>query len=230
MSVRAPIPVAVSLEGGTVVRGHEWSHDGPPVVFLHDLGADLDAWGSVPETVAAAGFRVISLDLPGHGLSDGEPDAGSLSDRVDDILREVRGSFGPVALVATGATAEVLLRHDATTGAPVHVMLSPSPLDPAGIDWRVTTAAMRLILSGTLNEAAHGYVEGIYPKLRGQRMLITGASEAAGPELLNDQPQLVEHLIMFVRQYLVGHHLEWIAAHAEQIEAAGRRRATAGDE
>lgn len=225
MAVRAPIPVAIRLEGGLVIRGHEWSHDGPPVVFLHDLAGDLDTWGSVPETVAASGFRVISLDLPGHGLSDGEPEPDALADRVDEMLREVRGSFGPVALVASGATAEILLRHDAGTGAPVQIMVSPSPLDPAGIDWRATTSAMRLILSGTLNEAAHGYVDGIYPKLRGQRMLITGASEAAGPALLEDQPQLVEHLIMFARQYLVGHHLEWIAAHAEQIEAARSQRA-----
>ena len=42
----APVPVAIRLPDGLVLRGHEWPVDGPAVVFLHDHGDDLDAWGS----------------------------------------------------------------------------------------------------------------------------------------------------------------------------------------
>lgn len=229
-STSPPVPVAIRLEDDAVLRGHEWSTNGPAVVFVHDIGVDLDAWGRITGQVAAKGFRVISVDLPGHGLSDGDVDAGALAGQIDLMVKEIRGSFGPVALVAYGAVAELLLGHDESTGAPIQVMISPSPLNPAGIDWSVTTSATRLILSGTLNETAHGHVEAIYPKIRGQRLLITGASTKVGPELLVDQPQLLEHLTVFVRRYLVGHHLHWISEHADQVRALGDRQEDATDD
>lgn len=222
MKVAAPIPVVIRLADDLLLRGQEWSHDGPAVVFVHDLGDDLDVWATVAARLAGVGFRVISMDLPGHGLSDGEPDVEALPGQIVAMLGEVRASFGPVALVAYGAVAEVLLRLGSADGAPVQVLVSPSPLDPLGINWARTAPAMRLIISGTLNDVAHSYVAAIYPKIRGQRLMVTGASTATGPYLLSEQTQLVEHLILFVRQYLVPYQLDWIAAHTDEIKAAVR--------
>lgn len=222
-----PLPIAIRLDSDVVLRGHEWSVDGPAVLFLHDLGDDLDSWGSITGRVADHGFRVISVELPGHGLSDGDVDLAALGQQIGMMLREVCGSFGPVAVATYGSVAELLLDHGDSTGVPVQVMVSPSPLHPAGIDWAATTHASRLVLSGTLNAGAHGHVEAIYPKLLGPHMLVTAASAATGPDLLADQPQLLEHLVMFVRRYLTGPHLQWIAEHADQIEAAGAHQQTA---
>jgi len=46
---------------------------GPPVVFLHGLGASMYAWRRNLAAVAAAGFRVIAFDNRGFGLSDKPP-------------------------------------------------------------------------------------------------------------------------------------------------------------
>lgn len=40
------------------------------VVFLHGFGGDHANWALVQGAVAAAGYRTIALDLPGHGASD----------------------------------------------------------------------------------------------------------------------------------------------------------------
>lgn len=227
MSGAAPLPVAVRLRDGLVLRGHEWSRDGPPVVFVHDLGDDLDAWGPVTGRVAEQGFRVISLELRGHGLSDGELDADAVLDDMVRMLAEVKASFGPVALVAYGSVTETLLFMDDLCGAPVQVMVAPLPRKREQIDWRTTRPATRLVLRGALNVPTTEHVDFIYPRMRGQNLQVTGASDRAGPALLMDQPQLVEHMVMFLRRYLTGHHLSWIADHADQIEAVRAARSAA---
>lgn len=215
----APLAVAVRLRDGLILRGHEWSRDGPPVVFVHDFGDDLDTWGPLTGRVAEHGFRVISLELRGHGLSDGEPDGESVLEDMVRMLAEVGASFGPVALVTYGSVTDALLFMDDQCGAPVQVMVSPLPRDREPIDWRTTRPATRLVLRGALNEAVADHVSFIYPRMRGQNLQVTGASDRTGPDLLLDQPQLVEHMVMFLRRYLTGHHLSWIADHSEQIEA-----------
>ena len=215
-----PIPVAIRLpEEGLVLRGHEWSMDGPAVLFLHDLGDDLDAWGSVTEGLAQQGFRVISVELRGHGLSDGEPDPTRLRDDLVALLGEVSGSFGPVALVAYGRITELMLFLNEDQGVPVQVMVAPLPMESEPIDWRTTRSALRLVLKAAFNEPVAQHVNFIYPRMKGQNLQVTGATDQEGPALLVDHPQLMEHLVMFLRRYLTGHHLNWISEHAEQIKA-----------
>lgn len=43
---------------------------GPAVLLLHGLGTSLVTWARNIEPLAAAGYRVLALDLPGHGDSD----------------------------------------------------------------------------------------------------------------------------------------------------------------
>ena len=219
--------MAIRLPDGLVLRGHEWPADGPAVVFVHDLDDDLDAWGPVTAEVASHGLRVISVELRGHGLSDGEPDPDLLGQDLTALLGEIAASFGPVALVSYGRVTESMLFLNQDHGAPVQVMVSPLPVAPEEIDWRVTRPAMRLVLKGALNEEVERQVGFIYPRMMGPKLQVSAADDAAGPRLLQEQPQLIEHLLTFLRRYLTGHHLGWIAEHADQIEKARAERQAA---
>lgn len=42
---------------------------GTPVVLVHGIGHRRNAWGSVPDLLAARGFEAICVDMPGHGIS-----------------------------------------------------------------------------------------------------------------------------------------------------------------
>lgn len=42
---------------------------GPVIVFVHGLGARADRWRSNLEPIAAAGYRCVAIDLPGHGFA-----------------------------------------------------------------------------------------------------------------------------------------------------------------
>lgn len=44
--------------------------EGPPVVFVHGLGARADRWRHNLESIASNGYRCVAIDLPGHGFAD----------------------------------------------------------------------------------------------------------------------------------------------------------------
>jgi pimeloyl-ACP methyl ester carboxylesterase len=60
-------PVRVATGGKT----HD--SDAPGVVLIHGSGMDRTTWQMQSRWLAHHGFRVAAVDLPGHGLSGGEP-------------------------------------------------------------------------------------------------------------------------------------------------------------
>ena len=50
--------------------------DAPPVLLVHGWGASIYMWRDWFARLAAAGYRVVALDLPGHGLSDKPSEEG----------------------------------------------------------------------------------------------------------------------------------------------------------
>jgi pimeloyl-ACP methyl ester carboxylesterase len=61
------------FEGLHLVADVRGDPDATPVLFLHGGGQTRHAWGSTAETVAAQGWRTVTLDLRGHGDSDWAP-------------------------------------------------------------------------------------------------------------------------------------------------------------
>ena len=210
-SASRPYPIEIALSDGTVLRGIEHPADGPPLLFVHDLGEDLDTWGSVAPAVRKAGFRVICLELRGHGLSDGEPDPSATVDDVTGALAEVQGAFGPCGLVVHGTVARAAFELGGEHGAPVHAVISPAP--GSGNDDIGPVTSMRVVFTGAHDEPVHEHVRATHPKMRGQNMWISTGTALRGPALLQEHPHLVEQLVMFMRRHLTAHHLAWIAEH-----------------
>ena len=126
----SPVPVEVVGQNGLSLRGLEWPTPGPPVIFVHDYGADLDQWESLTVGLARKGFRVVSLELSGHGLSDGEPDPDSILEDVETMVVQTSRTWGPLGLVTTGESARGAIRVGAAQGAAVQILISPPPLEP----------------------------------------------------------------------------------------------------
>ena len=55
-----------------------------PIVFLHSLGTDHRIWDAVASRCAGRG--TLTIDLPGHGLSDLPPDPTTIARLADTIL------------------------------------------------------------------------------------------------------------------------------------------------
>ena len=94
----------VSSGGGRLAV--EVEGDGPLVVCSPGLGDTRDAYGPLSAHLAAAGFRVASVDLRGHGDSAAEFDAYGDEATADDYLAVIDTlGGGPAVLVGASMSA-----------------------------------------------------------------------------------------------------------------------------
>jgi len=63
--------------------------DGTPLLLVHGVGSSVETWGDVPQRLAAAGHRVVALDLLGHGGSSaghGDFSLGAHANTMRDLM------------------------------------------------------------------------------------------------------------------------------------------------
>ena len=204
-----PISVEVVGENGVSLRGLEWPTPGPPVVFVHDFGADLDQWESLTGGLAKAGYRVMSLELSGHGLSDGESDPSSIAEDVRNMVVQTSTVWGPVGLVVVGESVRGAVQVGAAQGAPVQILLSPPALDVEYL--KAGEKAMRMIVTGGTDPDGHAAAKTAHDYLRGQRMMMTVAGSAeSGVALATLRSSILEDMAQFFRYYLAPINMAWI--------------------
>jgi pimeloyl-ACP methyl ester carboxylesterase len=112
---------------GRELRLWSWG-DGPPVLLVHGWEGRGSQMGAFAAPLAAAGFRAVAYDAPGHGASDGERSSiPEMADAVAGVAALLGGVHAVVAHSAGAAAASVALA--AGTGAERLVYLAP-PDDP----------------------------------------------------------------------------------------------------
>lgn len=73
--------------------------EAPPVILMHGGGQTRWSWGASAQSLAAHGFRVISLDLRGHGDSDWAPEGDYSFEEFAGDLRAVMKDVGGRPLI-----------------------------------------------------------------------------------------------------------------------------------
>lgn len=215
-----PVPVEVVGENGVSLRGLEWPTPGPPVIFVHDYGADLDQWESLTGGLSEAGFRVVSLELSGHGLSDGEPDSSTIAEDLRNMVVQTSSVWGPCGLVVTGRSCRGAVEVGAGQGVPVQVLLSP-PRMP--VDFlKGGQKAMRMVMAGGTDRGGHAAAKAAHDHLPGQRLLMTVAGSAeTGVGLAVLRPSILEDMAQFFRYYLAPINMAWVESkEAESAETS----------
>ena len=67
--------------GGQALHVREWGPpDGPPVLLIHGWSGNHMCWGHQVDSALVDEFRLVALDLRGHGMSDRPLDAGRYQD------------------------------------------------------------------------------------------------------------------------------------------------------
>jgi pimeloyl-ACP methyl ester carboxylesterase len=83
----------MQMDGRTIAysngSGHP-SEDAPLIVFLHGAGMDHSVWVMPARYFARHGYRVMAVDLPGHGRSDG-PALESIDEMANWVRTMIQG-------------------------------------------------------------------------------------------------------------------------------------------
>ena len=110
-----------------------WHHiekgRGRPLILLHGIGMNSEAWGPVMDRLAVQ-RRVISCDIPGFGRTPGltgEPNAAAMVESLGQSLREM-GIDEPVDVVGNSLGGRIALEAGTTGLARSVVGISPAGL------------------------------------------------------------------------------------------------------
>jgi 2-hydroxymuconate-semialdehyde hydrolase len=132
---------------GTRVRFHESGDPAaPPVLLLHGIGRSLEDW-ALQHPLLDGDYRVISVDMPGFGLSQRMPAPTTLAVLADGVW---------ATLDTIGETRPVHLMGNSLGGAVSMTMLAATPdrvstltlVNSAGFGKEVTVALRLLAVPG----------------------------------------------------------------------------------
>ena len=112
--------------GGWAMR-YRTAGEGPPLVLVHGLGCSADYWMKNGPWLAASGYRVLAMDLPGFGHTDGPPflsivqQAFAVSAFVETL------HLGPAAYVGHSLSCQTVLELAATEPGRVAGLVLAAP-------------------------------------------------------------------------------------------------------
>ncbi len=103
--------------------------NGRTIVLVHGSWGSSAMWMLYREALAVAGFRVVLLDLRGHGKSGGDIAGATMADYVADVAQVVSEHAPSSAPVIVGHSMGglVALMYAAVHGAQAVVAIDPSP-------------------------------------------------------------------------------------------------------
>jgi pimeloyl-ACP methyl ester carboxylesterase len=131
-----------------------------PLVLVHGVGARADRWQRNVDPLAAAGYHVYALDLPGHGFAAKggrfEYSVAGYTDFLQDFVRRV--ADGPAVLVGTslGGAIAASLACRAPDAVRALVLVGSLGLRPVGPDVR---ARMRGGIRDTTRDGIRGKLQ-----------------------------------------------------------------------
>ncbi|MGR4891338.1 alpha/beta fold hydrolase [Sphingopyxis sp. LARHCG72] len=89
-------PNAAFVAGPAGQRIHyrdQGSRDGPAIILLHGSNASLQTWEPLVQRLGGT-YRIVTLDLPGHGLTGATPDRDYGADGMMDAVDVVAAKLG----------------------------------------------------------------------------------------------------------------------------------------
>jgi pimeloyl-ACP methyl ester carboxylesterase len=99
----SPASQFIALEPGTALHlRDEGPRDGLPIILLHGSNASLHTWEPWRARLNAAGYRVITLDFPGHGLSSPVPSRDYSNEAYVRVVEQVAARLGLSRFVLGG--------------------------------------------------------------------------------------------------------------------------------
>jgi pimeloyl-ACP methyl ester carboxylesterase len=119
-----------------------WGGQGSPALLVHGVTSSSRTWWRVGPALAGRGFRVVAVDLRGHGASPPTVAGLSLADLAGDVTETVEG---PVELLV-GHSLGALVALELVRARPgfARRLVVEDPPGPTSVDWAGLAAGIEL--------------------------------------------------------------------------------------
>lgn len=197
-------PIEIAMADGVVLRGQRWGNGPDWIIFLHEPGddRDLDDWRPLLPAIMADERTLVTVDLRGHGASDGEPDQGRFAKDLDAMLDHATASGAAwVALAGAGLSATELLRRAAERPVDALVLISPAMREEEAVSLR-GRGEPKLFAVGSQSEPQNTSVRKARNRSIGWAMLVSLPTDVQGAALLQTRyaAQLTERVAAFLAE------------------------------
>lgn len=179
-----------------IEKGH-----GRPLILLHGIGMNSEAWAPVMDRLAVQ-RRVIAFDIPGFGKTPGiegcEPNSEAMVASLAQSLDKM-GIHEPVDMVGNSLGGRIMLDAAAEGMARSVVGISPAGL------WRETGPSHLEPLFGAMRKAykvAPGLTDQLLKTTLGRTVIMAGAVSARGWKMP------AREAIRSARMFAESHHFE----------------------
>jgi pimeloyl-ACP methyl ester carboxylesterase len=197
----SPQAIEWSLPWEQIIRGFRWGQGSDTVLLLHEPGADLDAWTTLPVAIARQiEVETVAVDLPGHGLSDDPWDPARLPDLLLNLL-DIAPAAGRRFLIAAGAPAVASLEHAPAVELSGLVCLSPQSSGPGDNQPR-SPRVPKLFVAGSLAGSDLDDARRVAAACGGWAVVTSLPVAERGTGLLTSSwgGQLIEQIVAFLRE------------------------------
>lgn len=113
----------------TEVRG-----SGPTLVLLHGWGLNVRVWDGLAAALCDR-FRIVAVDLPGHGRSAWLPERSCLEEQAGQVAETVAAIATEYSLLGWSLGGQIALRLAAGQVVQRLVLIATTPRFVAGPDW-----------------------------------------------------------------------------------------------
>jgi pimeloyl-[acyl-carrier protein] methyl ester esterase len=113
---------------------------GPALALLHGWGLNLRVWDGLAASLCDR-FRIIALDLPGHGRSGWLPERASLEEQAQQVRETLEAQAGTYSLLGWSLGGQIALRLAAaaraggTAALERLILVATTPRLTTGPDW-----------------------------------------------------------------------------------------------
>lgn len=200
-------PVTVATADGQELHANELGTGQHGVLLLHDAGRTSADWTLFADKLSNKGYRVLALDLRGHGESadimQTEPDWSAMTQDVNAAVAHLRKRGAQkISVVGAGLGANLAVAAASTDPKlETVVLLSPGlnihGYKPSGMVDSYGTRPL-LLAAGKDDRTASSTVRYLQKKAAGptRAMLLNGA--ASGTNLLDENPNLEDGVLSWL--------------------------------
>lgn len=211
--------VRFQTEDGQELFAREAGRGTHGVLLLHDAGRTSADWGLIITKLESRGFRVLAIDLRGHGesatlLDDTEPDWTTMNNDVTAAIARLRKRGArSVSVIGAGLGANLaLVAASQDSDLKSLILLSPG-LNIKGYKPSQTIKLIGerplLLAAAEGDRMAANTVKYLTSQSEGPHRAVVYPGEHSGTNLLDEHPQLEDQLFT------------WLDGHFETEGAAG---------